>query len=162
MKKYMLAVIAVVFSMGAMAQTHDHAIGARFGGGNAFGAEFTYQMGLSNVNRLELDLGLTAHSNYSGFSLAGAYHWLFNIEGGFNWYVGPAASIGSWSYKSSYDTTKDDGFYLGLGAQGGVEYNFDEIPLQLSVDSRPQIPIGAAYNDFYFGVAFSARYTFGK
>lgn len=162
MKKYILTVAVAVFSLTMMAQTHDHAIGGRLGGGNAFGAEFSYQMGLSNVNRLELDLGLMSHSHYSGFSFAGAYHWIWNIEGGFNWYVGPAASIGSWSYKSKYDYLEDDGFFLGVGAQGGVEYNFDEIPLQISVDSRPQIGIGNVYDAFNFGVAFSARYTFGK
>ncbi|MCU4175258.1 hypothetical protein [Carboxylicivirga sp. N1Y90] len=160
MKKQLIVLFCAMLSIGAIAQTNEHALGLRLGGGNYFGAEVSYQRGLSNTNRLEADLGLSSYSNGSGFNLAGIYHWVWNIEGGFNWYAGPGAQIGSWSYKSGKDGDRSSGVYLGLGGQVGVEYNFEEIPLNLSVDTRPMFGIGNTYNDFNFGISFGLRYVF--
>jgi hypothetical protein len=83
------------------------------------------------------------------------------IENGFAWYVGPAAQIGSWSYKTKYKDLPgydDDGLWIGLGGQVGVEYQFD-IPLQLSVDFRPLFGINY-YENLSADLAFSVRYTF--
>lgn len=160
MKKQFLTLMCAVFSLTAMSQVNEHAIGMRLGGGNYFGAEASYQRGLSNINRIEADLGLYSYSNGSGFNLAGIYHWVWNIESGFNWYAGPGAQIGSWAYRNGYDDGRSTGVYLGVGGQVGVEYNFDEIPLNLSIDSRPMFGIGNTYNDFYFGISIAARYVF--
>nr|WP_321409966.1 hypothetical protein [uncultured Carboxylicivirga sp.] len=160
MKKQLLVAIMAIFSLGAFAQVNNNALGLRFGGGNFFGAEVSYQKGLSNINRLEADLGLYSYSNGSGFNIAGIYQWVWNIDGGFNWYAGPGAELGSWSYKSSVTNEGNAGFYLGIGGQVGIEYNFDEIPLNLSIDTRPMIGLGNSYNSFNFGLALGVRYVF--
>ncbi len=160
MKKQVLFVLLAFFSVGAIAQVNDHAVGLRFSGGNLFGGEINYQRGLSDINRLEIGLGLHSHSDGSGFNLAGIYQWVWNIDGGFNWYAGPGASLGSWSYKSGKSGTTDSGFYMGIGGQVGIEYNFDEIPLNISVDTRPMFGLMNSYNDFNLGLALALRYAF--
>lgn len=160
MKKQFLVLVFAIASIGAMAQVNDNAIGIRFAGGNFFGGEVSYQKGLSNINRLEADLGLYSYSDGNGFNIAGVYQWVWNIEGGFNWYAGPGAELGSWSYKHNEDDKGNSGFYLGIGGQIGVEYNFDEIPLLISVDTRPMIGLGNSYNNFNFGLALGVRYVF--
>ena len=54
---------------------------------DGFGGEISYQRGLSKNNRLELDLGWRDGKDYNAFKLTGIYQWVWNIEGGFNWYA---------------------------------------------------------------------------
>ena len=145
MKKIFL--IAIAFIGGTLFMNAqdiaDNAIGLRLGDSDGFGAEVSYQRALGSNNRLELDLGLRSGSNYDGFKLAGIYQWVWNIDGGFNWYAGPGAGIGSYGYKY-YDgnnrvkNTQTFGFIAG---DIGIEYIFD-IPLMLSLDFRPEIAFG--------------------
>ncbi len=125
MKKFFM-VLAAVVAMGFAANAQDNALGLRFGGGNGYGAELSYQKGLG-ANRLELDLGLSNNSNDNYFHLTGMYQWNWNISGGWNWYVGPGAQLG---YCSNH------GFGLSVGGQLGIEYKFS-IPLMISLDIRP-------------------------
>ncbi|MCU4156045.1 hypothetical protein J1N10_08650 [Carboxylicivirga sp. A043] len=161
MKRQLLTLAVCLFSMAAFSQVkNQHAIGARLGAGNTFGSQVTYQYGLSNYNRIEVDLGFHSNTNGNGFNLSGVYQWVWDIESGFNWYAGPAATLGSWSYNNDYSGSGDSGAYLGIGGQIGAEYNFEEIPLNLSVDTMPQIGFGPTNNNFNMGLSISARYTF--
>jgi len=144
----------------SQAQINEHALGLRLGAGNSFGTQISYQHGLSNYNRVECNLGINSNNNGNGFNLSGIYQWVWNIEGGFNWYAGPAATIGSWSYKSGYDGSRHSGAYLGIGGQIGAEYNFSEIPILVSIDTQPMIGFTDVYHPFNFGLALGLRYTF--
>lgn len=158
--------IAIAFIGGSMfvnaQDIADHAIGLRIGDSDGFGAEVSYQHALGSNNRLELDLGLRSGSNYNGFKLAGIYQWVWNIDGGFNWYAGPGAGLGSYGYKykedgRSYKNNQTFGFIAG---DIGIEYVFD-IPLMLSLDFRPEIAFGNDYNDdLDFDIALGIRYRF--
>lgn len=139
-----------------------HAIGLRIGDGDGFGTEISYQRGLSSNNRLELDFGWRDGKNYDGFKFTGIYQWVWTIESGFNWYAGVGAGVGSYSYdKDRRDDRDDDSetFFLVAG-QVGIEYNFDGIPLQLSLDTRPGFGFGNRNNDFDFDIALGIRYKF--
>ena len=137
MKKHFITLTFFLLSISAFSQVkNEHAIGARFGGGNTFGSQVSYQYGISNYNRLEIDLGFVSNNNGNGFNLSGIYQWVWAIENGFNWYAGPAATLGSWSYKSKYDGSGSSGAYLGLGGQIGVEYNFVEVPIKVQIPPR--------------------------
>jgi len=93
------------------------------------------------------------------------FDWVFNISGGWNWYVGPGAGIGfgfgRWWHDYNYIP-----FRLNVGAQIGVEYQFG-IPLNLSLDWRPMVNVlgfvrGNHYPLWYSfsGVALGVRYRF--
>lgn len=139
----------------------DNALGLRLGDSDGFGAEISYQRALGSNNRLELDLGIRSGNHYDGFKLAGIYQWVWNIDGGFNWYAGPGAGIASYSYdKNYYDN--DSQTFLFIGGDVGIEYNFD-IPLMLSLDFRPEFGLGnSAFdnNDLDFDIALGIRYQF--
>lgn len=141
----------------------ENAIGLRIGDSDGFGAEVSYQRALGYNNRLELDLGLRSGSDYNGFKLAGIYQWVWNIDGGFNWYAGPGAGLGSYGYKY-YDVNnrrvKSNQTFGFIAGDIGIEYIFD-IPLMLSLDFRPEIAFGNDYNDdLDFDIALGIRYRF--
>lgn len=165
MKKIFL--IAIAFVGGTMFMNAqdiaDNAIGLRIGDSDGFGAEVSYQRALGSNNRLELDLGLRNGSNYDGFKLAGIYQWVWNIDGGFNWYAGPGGGLASYSYKyynANERKVKDNQTFIFIAGDIGIEYVFD-IPLMLSLDFRPEIAFGNDYNDdLDFDIALSIRYRF--
>jgi len=136
-----------------------NALGLRLGGGNGFGTEISYQRALSNNNRLEIDLGWKNNRDYDGFKLAGVYQWVWVLEGNFNWYVGAGGGLGNVSYDLPNNRNDSETFIFAAG-QIGIEYNFDEIPLQLSIDTRPELGFGDWYNDFDLDLALGVRYQF--
>jgi opacity protein-like surface antigen len=166
MKKLILLaafVIGATFYNQAEAQTiSDNALGLRFGGGDGVGAEISYQRALgTDNNRLELDLGWRDNSKYDAFKLTGIYQWVWNIEGGFNWYVGAGAGILGVDANREF-RDEDSGTYLFLAGDIGIEYNFD-IPLLISLDFRPEFGFfsdNAVLNDFSPDIALGVRYQF--
>ncbi|HEY0045090.1 MAG TPA: hypothetical protein VGB44_00090 [Flavobacterium sp.] len=165
MKKILLTMLAVIGSaISSQAQEiPKNALGLRLGDSDGFGGELSYQRGLSGNNRLELDLGWRDSKNYDAFKLTGLYQWVWNIEGGFNWYAGVGGGVGSYSFDKKYDYPGDDdgGTFLVLAGDLGIEYVFD-IPLQLSLDIRPEFYFGDDFRDDNFGpdIALGIRYTF--
>ena len=166
MKKVLLSAIIVFgFILSTNAQEiSKNAIGLRLGDNDGFGGEISYQRGLSKNNRLEFDLGWRNSKNWDGYKLVGLYQWVWNIEGGFNWYAGVGAGVGSWNH--NYDgpgnnNYKDSGTYVLAAGDIGIEYNFD-FPLLLSLDFRPELYIGDGYGDRSFGpdIALGVRYQF--
>ena len=156
MKKLLLLSLCIFgFSIQSQAQEiADNAIGLRFGGSNGVGTEITYQTALGGNNRLELDLGWSNRADADAFRLTGLYQWLWNIEGGFNWYVGAGAGLGS------VDTGEDSEVFLTAAGDIGIEYNFD-FPLLLSLDFRPEIGIANYYgDDLGLDLALGVRYQF--
>ena len=92
------------------------------------------------------------------------YQWTWNIEGGFDWYAGVGGGVGSWSYDYNGpgpNRYKDDGTFIFVAGDIGIEYNFD-IPLQLALDFRPEIYFNDDYRGDNFGpdIALSIRYKF--
>ena len=164
MKKLFVTLFVMCAIVGAtMAQ--PRAIGARVG----YNLEFSYQHSLGE--RMMMDLTAGATNVWNGWAYADVnamFDWVFNINGGWNWYVGPGAGIGfgfgHWWKDYGYIPVR-----LNVGAQIGVEYQFD-IPLNLSVDWRPMVNVlgflpgehGVKYPLYYSfaGVALGVRYRF--
>lgn len=165
MKKVFLT---LALSMGAFLtmnaqEISENAIGLRLGGGDGFGAEVSYQRAIGNDNnRLELDLGWRNDDNFDAVKLAGLYQWVWNIEGGFNWYAGAGAGLGTVDDKRGIkDEFYDDGAFIFIAGNIGIEYNFD-IPLLLSLDFRPEFGFSDydVIDDFAPDVAIGVRYQF--
>ena len=144
----------VLFTINAQSIS-DHAIGVRLGSNNGFGGEISYQHKLSDVNRLEVDLGWRSKKSYSAFKATGLYQWVWQLENKFNWYVGVGGGLGNWNVKATNDS---DVFFFGAG-NVGIEYNFD-IPLLISLDYRPEIGFGNIYDGLNSDIALSLRYQF--
>lgn len=157
----LLAVALIGFALNTQAQNiSDHAIGLRLGDNDGFGAEVSYQMALTDTNRLEFDLGWRDGKDYDGFKLAGLYQWVWTLDGNFNWYAGAGGGLGSFSVDVPGNDATDT--FVFAAGNIGIEYDFD-IPLLVSLDFRPEIGFGDDLydnNDLDFDIALSLRYQF--
>ena len=170
MKKYAFLILAIA-AMGWQANAQDiskNAIGLRIGDSDGFGPEVNYQRALGDNNRLELGLAWHSKSHWNALKLTGIYQWVWNIDGGFNWYAGPGVGAGFVSYDRYYDYDHDYPYpvnrksnsdaYGFLTGDVGIEYNF-KFPLLISLDLRPQFNLGY-HDDVTFDVGLGARYQF--
>lgn len=169
MKKIVLTalmLIGLVFNSNAQ-KISKNALGLRFGDSGGFGTEVTYQRGLGSNNRLELDLGWRNRSNYkknnyddNAIKFTGLYQWVWQIDGGFNWYAGIGGGVGS--YNRDYYDNRDynNGVFVFGAGDIGIEYNFD-IPLLISLDFRPEFGSSDYYNNRYGSdIAIALKYQF--
>ena len=164
MKKLILSAVAL-FGFAFFAQGQEiakNALGLRFGDNHGFGGEISYQRGLSSNNRLEVDLGWRNSNRTNAYKIVGVYQWVWHIEGGFNWYAGAGGGVGSWSFRDKNLDVKENGTFLLLAGQIGIEYGFREIPLLLSLDFRPELYFGDGWRGDDFGpdIALGIRFKF--
>ncbi len=169
MKKLLFVLIAfAAFTFEAQAQEiSKNAIGLRLGDSDGFGTEVNYQRAIgSNNNRLEFGLGWRSHRKVTAIKLTGLYEWVWNIDGGFNWYAGPGVGVGQISFDDDFDDDDFPGnpdldnetFAFAAGVVG-IEYNFD-FPLLLSLDFRPEFGFGDYRDDLDFDIGLGVRYQF--
>ncbi len=166
MKKSILLIIAIT-ALGLHANAQEiakNAIGIRLSESDGFGPEVNYQRAVGDDNRLELGLAFHSKREWDAVKLTGIYQWVWNIDGGLNWYAGPGVGAGIVTYDRykyggpDYDVYKQtDGFGF-LTGDVGIEYSF-EFPLLVSFDFRPQFNLGYR-DDVSFDVGLSARYQF--
>jgi hypothetical protein len=145
MKKIFIVLLVSLCAVN-MVKAQDNALGLRL----TNGAEISYQRNLSDVNRLEFNLGW----GWNTTSITGFYQWVNPITEGLKWYVGPGAGIGFYS-NNGFNSTN-----IGIGGTIGIEYNFD-IPLQVSLDWRPMLNFGT--HDSGYGstnIGLGIRYRF--
>jgi len=180
-KKIICAAVAMlcVGAFAVDAGVQPNAIGLRFIGGTLLGGEINYQraLGLFGSKRLELGASFWGDEDASTFAIAAVPQWHWNISrsvasGGFNWYAGPGIGLGLFSTKDIKDNTgttvtpgKNE-FFLGVGGQIGIEYDFNAVgvPLNLSIDSRPMIDLlhsgGISLMGIINGANLALRFTF--
>ena len=119
MKKLIFTAVAIFgFAMFSNAQEiSKNALGLRLGDNDGFGGEISYQRALGSNNRLELDLGWRNSNNVDAFKLIGLYQWVWNIDGGFNWYAGVGGGVGSWNNNKA----DSNGSFAVLAGDIGIE-----------------------------------------
>ena len=163
MIKRIVFIAGFLFASIASVQAQEisqHALGLRLGDSKGFGAEISYQLGLSGNNRLEFDLGWRDGRNGDAIKITGIYQWVFNIDGGFNWYVGPGGGLAIVDYDDNdFPDADTSDTFLFVAGNIGLEYNFD-IPLLLSIDFRPEIGFGNNDDDLDFDIGLGIRYQF--
>ena len=164
MKKLVFSVL-LAFCAVTFANAQSNALGARFGGLLGGGAEASFQLGISNVNRMEFGLGLHSRGGWNAMSASAVYQWVFDLsslEPGFNWYTGVGGGLHWYSaYKVRNVTVYDGGATIAVLGVLGIEYNFD-FPLQLSLDFRPGIYFGDErfHRGFGGGIGLGVRFRF--
>lgn len=119
----------------------DHAIGARLG----YPLAVSYKKYISDYGAIELFAGQSSRLSGSALTAGAAYQKHFPLSGDLDWYVGGGASM------NIFDSS------IGIGIQGylGLQYNFDDIPLNLTLDWIPSF-VGGNFGGNYAGLA--ARY----
>lgn len=137
---------------------YSDALGLRAGDSKGLMFEISYQHRLAEQRRIEIDIGFRNQSNKNDIKLTVLHQWVWNISGAFDFFAGAGAGIGSW-YNKNDSTDVDDGFFMNIDGNAGVEYDFS-IPLQIALDFRPEFEVFGYYNDADLNFALSLRYQF--
>lgn len=152
MKKKLLVLALIVVCTTSVVAQQKNAIGLRLG----WDLEVSYQRFFSEKNRIELDLGFPGFS-FNGVQLTGVYHWVFQpsvFPKGLAWYVGPGLQVG---YLGNH-------FVIAVAGQIGLEYTFEKVPIQLSLDYRPALGVAigktTGFYDGWFSGGLGIRYKF--
>ena len=154
MKRF-LAILTVVILFTAVTTAQDYKNGIGLRGGLYNGITFKHFIGSKTAVEL---LGST---RWSGIEVTGLYqihNRAFDVDR-LNWYFGGGAHIGF--YNGDNTTWGDLGTsYTVIGVDGilGIEYNFTELPINISLDWKPAFNF-IGYSDFWGdGGALSVRY----
>ena len=152
MKKILLiAAMVLGFAVAATAQTRT--MGARFGGGTFLGADFSYQHSMGD-DFIEANVGATF--DVISLSVTGIYNFMISqpkwtSQGTWGIYAGPGAHIGGILSTMTFN----------LVGQVGIEYFFEDLPLQLSLDLRPFVGYQAGGDTVEGGLAINAAAGLG-
>lgn len=155
MRKFLFILLLFVSSQIVNAQDYTTGIGLR--GGPSSG--ITIKHFVSDKVALE---GIVS-TRWGGWNITGLYEMTRSINkvDRLNWYYGVGAHIGSWNGdRNPWFTDKDDHLVIGADLILGIEYNFSEIPFNVSVDIKPAFNI-IGYSGLWGDEgALSLRYIF--
>ncbi|MBK8849299.1 MAG: hypothetical protein IPN73_03970 [Saprospiraceae bacterium] len=155
------SLFVVAFLSGTNAQDYKSAIGVKLG----YGLVASYKTFLNEKSAVDIFGGI----RWGGIA-AGAYyeiHKPIKSVDRLKWYWGGGASFTTWDYGyAGFDS------YYELGVSGvlGLDYTFDDYPVNVSVDWAPTIVLVDSW-DYPYGSlsrfrsgygAFSVRYILGK
>ena len=159
MKKTLLILVAFL-GFAAFASAQPKALGVRIG----WIADVSYENYVGGGSDfLEFDLGLDGY-NGANFHVDGVYNFMiaqpdWTSEGKWGFYGGPGAGVAVWGNDNN---NKDNAVYAGVLGNLGLEYTFERIPLQLSLDARPRLMFGdgGIWTDGIFTFGLGIRYAF--
>lgn len=149
--------LAMALAGVSSAQDYKSAIGGKLG----YGLVASYKTFLNEKNAIELFGGL----RWGGLAAGGFYQIHKDIPSVDNlrWFLGGGASFSTWSFVGSGYTELTAHFDIGL------EYTFEDMPLNVSVDYAPGFVIvdtwdfTGSYNRFRGGYgALTVRYILNK
>ena len=149
-KKFIVSVSAILFfSLSIMAQDYKTALGVRLSSDQAMvNNSVSIKHFLNNRTAIE---GLLSFSDPLAIGALFEIHKPFSETGGLKWYYGGGGYVGF-------------GNSASFGAMGviGLDYKFSNIPLNLSLDWKPELNIVTDINFEPAAVGFTVRFTFGK
>jgi hypothetical protein len=148
-KLFITSVFLLCIVLMANGQDYKNAIGLRLG----WSYGLTFKHFISEKSALE---GI-ADYRWGGLGITGLYEIHNNLADveGLNWYFGGGAHVGF--YGTSYGG--GSGTFVGIDGILGLEYNFKDLPINISADWKPAFTFGYSH----FGAdngALSVRYTF--
>lgn len=156
MKKvlFVLTLLAII-SLSVNAQDYKTSLGLR--AGVPYGLSIKHFMGKSNAVE-----GILA-SRWQGFVITALLeneHWTGNYPG-LNWFWGVGAHVGFWDAGTNPNLNSTyTGSVIGLDGILGLEYTFDEIPLNLSLDLLPTVNLIGSTGWGGINGALTIRYVF--
>ena len=154
MKKVLfIAILLVIMLVVAKGQDYRTSIGIR--AGVPYGLTIKHFM--SEEHAFE---GILA-SRWGGFAITGLWekeYWTGEYPG-LNWFWGLGAHVGFWDNTPYYNSINTNAT-VGVDAILGLEYTFDEIPLNLSLDLLPSVNLIGYSGWNGINGALSIRYVF--
>lgn len=153
----LIGLIAITISLANLnAQAYHSSVGLRAG----LSTGITLKHFLATSDAIE---GILA-TRWGGFNITGLYerHGRAFDTDNLYYFYGGGAHLGVWRGKRSHPWFTDDDTYTVIGIDGiiGLEYVFQEIPFNISIDWKPGINL-VGYTGFWGDeLALSFRYTF--
>ena len=159
-KKAIVAVFSLmVMAVGtdAIAQDYQTGVGLRAGVSNGL----TVKHFLSNRAAIEGML----HTRWKGLLITGLYEVHQDIQEfpGLRWFYGGGAHIGTWNGNKGHPSWRQNhNGYTVFGLDGiiGLDYSFDNAPINLTLDYKPAINFSNVTGFWGDGVALSIRFIF--
>ena len=154
-KKILFVIVLAIlcFSERGYSQYYSSAVGARLG--NASG--LTGKILMSKRTYLE---GIFT-ARWDGFNITALVEIAQPLPDtpGLNWYYGAGANIGFWDDPND----SEDNSELNVGADGilGMEYTFDDLPINIAIDWKPYFIIITNPRFEFDEFALSVRYVIG-
>lgn len=159
-----MALMLITTFSAVQAQDYKSAIGGKLG----YGLIATYKTFLTESSAVDIFGGI----RWGGF-VVGAYwekHYPIASVDNLQWYWGLGGSLTTWDY--GVGITNDNYTEIGLSGVLGLDYTFDDIPLNLSVDWAPTFVVYDTWDNIYgsyggnrfrggYG-ALSARYIINR
>lgn len=180
MKRIVFIFAALIMTLGAMAQ--PRAVGGRIGA-NYLEATYQHRFGYKDYVDVSLSLDYGWHQSWRGFPeaknqgrvgsrIAATYNYVlarpaWTASGIWNICFGPGVTFGYVQDKVRYDAADDEfvnlfgissthamGIMAGICLNASIEYSFDELPINVSVEMRPTIgahinsPLHARYKTY--------------
>ena len=160
MTRLLAALIFVSVIHTSTAQQYKTAVGVR-GDWSSLGldlAQFSVKHFFRAPSAIEFNLGLRRHF----FWMEGMYHYNQALKNDFDWYLGAGLDLGYWDKNkvNAFDRLSESGFWGGATGVFGIEYTFDFIPLNFSLDAGPNLRL-IPQVELGLKVGFSARFAFG-
>ncbi len=155
MKKIFLALGIIFISLSQLsAQDYVNSIGLR--GGNPYGITFKHFMNDENA----LEAILSSYSFAYGLQLTGLFemHRPTKEVPNLNYYIGFGGHFGYDDYGRFYTNLGLEPV-LGVDLIGGLEYTFDDLPLNISLDLMPGLNVISTFRPL-LGGGVSARFIF--
>lgn len=155
MKKWMFTLVAlVVIGFGDLAaQSYDSSVGLRAG----YYLTGTYKKFIKESNAIEAYAGI----GYGGLVVGGLYQIHKEIPNvdieNLYWYFGGGAYAGLYS---GWYTTTD--FYAGVNLNIGLDYAFEDYPINVSLDWAPGLNILGGFHPSWAIGGFAVRYILDK
>jgi len=149
MKKIIFTFILIcsfIFSNNVIAQDYSSAVGAKLG----YGVLGTYKMQIKEGLYADIYGGLGYYGLVGGAALE--LHKPIEDVDNLYWYIGGGVFTGI------YTTS----FGLGVNFVGGVDYSFEEIPLNVSFDWMPGVRVVGGFGPSLFGGGLAVRYILGQ
>jgi hypothetical protein len=141
----------------ALANAQDYKTGIGLRGGLYNGLTLKHFIG----ERTALE-GLLS-TRWGGFEITGLYeihNRAFDVDR-LNWYYGLGAHVGFYNgNKTSWGNANTNYTVVGVDGILGLEYNFKEVPINISIDWKPAFNLIGYSHFFGDGGAFSIRYIF--
>lgn len=162
MKKIIAAALLILVSgtvYNASAQEYKTALGVRLSSSNAMqNNSVSFKQFISDKTAIE---ALFTFGDPLALGALLEFHKPLN-PAGLTWFYGGGGYIGF--VKKLNTNTGKEGTDPNFGAQGviGLDYKFTNIPLNISLDWKPELNL---VNDINFepaAIGFTARFTFGK
>ena len=145
--KTSFTVLILLLASTSFSQNYKMAIG--FKGGYPGYGSLNAKKSISNSDYLEASIGGFGRYPYNvGFNVQIDYERMQALEEGFSFYYGGGVLLGSTSSI----------VHLAPKALIGLEYNFEDIPLNISIDTGPYLFVSPEI-EFIWGGGLALRYA---